>query len=332
MRVLLVDDDIHFRHWLAHVMRRLGFAVEVAVDGVEALEKLRTWPFDLVIVDLEMPRMDGFELIRQIRASPALASQFAVMLTSHDDVESKVKALSIGYDDFLAKSCTEVEVVAKIVAARRMLSRNQLVSVALREWQALSIRDELTGVPLRRTFIAEAERYLAEKRRLGIALLDLDSFKPVNDTFGHLTGDRILRDVGALFVRRTRSMDLIARYGGDEFVLLVTDQDIEDVTGAAERLVAEIARQQWVVNETTIQITATWGVAHSALLPNATLEQLLEAADRDLYAKKWVRRNPDAPQHLYEYPGRKDTAAIVRLRDGEAEPGSGIAARPAAED
>ena len=312
VRVLLVDDDDHFRYWLCTLMRRLGFAVETAIDGEDALQKLNARPFDLVISDLEMPRMNGFGLIEAIRATPPLHGQYVVMLTSHDDVQSKVKALTMGYDDFLTKSCTEVEVTAKVVAAKRMLARQQLLSVAVREWQALATRDELTGVAARRTFFEEAERYLAEQRPVGIALLDLNSFKPVNDTYGHLTGDRILRDIGALFTSRTRGGDLIARYGGDEFVLLVPDLTIEDVTGAAERLAQEIALLQWTANDAVIQMTAAYGVAHSSLLPQATIEQLLDAADRDLYAKKWLLKNPGAPEHLYEYPGR-DKAPVAHL-------------------
>lgn len=332
VRVLLVDDDDNFRHWLTHLMRKLGFAVETAINGLDALSKLQSRPFDVLISDFEMPRMNGLELIREVRSIPVLSSQYALMLTSHDDVESKVDALTTGYDDFLTKSCTEAEVIAKVTAARRMLSRQPLVSVAVREWQALAMRDELTGVALRRSFFDEAERLLAEKRAVGIAIIDLDSFKPVNDTFGHLTGDRILRDIGALFIRRTRASDLIARYGGDEFVLLVNDLTLEDLAGAAARLTEEIAAVQWVVTDATIKVTATFGVAHSSLLPHATVEQLLDAADRDLYAKKWILKNPAAPPHLYEYPGQKTGAEVLPLPVDTAHSGSPVAARPALEE
>jgi diguanylate cyclase (GGDEF)-like protein len=235
------------------------------------------------------------------------------MLTSHDDLESKIEALTVGYDDFLAKSCTEVEVIAKVVAAKRMLSRQRLLTVAAREWQVLATRDELTGVATRRTLIEEAERALAERRSTGLAILDLDDFKPVNDTYGHLTGDRILRDVGALFLSRTRSHDLIARFGGDEFVLLVVDHAMEDVSGAAERLVREVESLQWTVGAVTFGITATSGIAHSEFLPNATFDQLLDAADRDLYAKKWMKKHPGQRLELYEYPGGGTEAQVVPL-------------------
>ena len=315
MRVLLVDDDDNFRAWLTHLMRRLGFVVETAADGLLALDHLQGAAFDLLISDLEMPRMNGLDLIRAIRATPELAHQYSVMLTSHEDLDSKVSALTTGYDDFLTKSCTEVEVVAKVVAAQRMLARQRTISAAAHEWQALATRDELTGVATRRTLVDEAERCLAERRQIGVALLDLDGFKQINDNFGHLTGDRILRDVGALFLSRTRSTDLIARWGGDEFVLLVRDLALDDVAGAAERLVTEVASMQWTSGNVFFGIGVTSGLAHSSLLENATLEQLLDVADRDLYAKKWLKKHPGQRAELYEYPGR--SAAILPLAAAE---------------
>lgn len=313
VRVLLVDDDDNFRAWASHLMRRLGFAVEAAVDGEDALARLRSASFDLLVADLEMPRMNGIELIRVIRTTPHLAHQYAVMLTSHEDVDSKVEALTTGYDDFLSKSCTEVEVVAKVIAAKRMLSRHRVLSNAATEWQTLASRDELTGVATRRALLAEAERSLAEGVPLGIALLDLDDFKPINDTFGHLAGDQILRDMGALFLRRTRASDLIARFGGDEFVLLVRGLTLDDVAAAASRLIAEVESMQWTSGQSVIRVRASAGIAHSALLPEGTLEQLLEAADRDLYAKKWLKKRPGQPPELYEYPTRNEKAPVVPL-------------------
>ncbi|HYH06342.1 MAG TPA: diguanylate cyclase [Thermoanaerobaculia bacterium] len=312
--MLLVDDDVNFRAWLAVLMRRLGFAVEVAFDGIHALEVMhKSGTFDLIIADYQMPRMNGIDLIHEVRERPALAHQYAVMLTAHDDLDSKVAALTVGYDDFLAKSCTEVEVIAKVIAAKRMLARNRQITANANEWQTIATRDELTGVATRRMLVEEVERSLAEKRDVGIALLDLDDFKPVNDTFGHLTGDRILRDVGALFLGRTRAGDLIARYGGDEFVLLVRGLPLEDLHGAAERLVTEVQAMQWTAGEVTFGVRVTVGIAHSSLLTDANLEQLLDAADRDLYAKKWLKKHPGERPELYEYPGRATGGDVVRV-------------------
>ncbi len=289
-RVLLVDDDENFRTWLMRLTKRLGFHVETAADGAEALQFLRTRPYDLLIADLEMPRMNGFELIRAVRDDEAMVQQYAVMLTSHDDLDAKIAALSAGYDDFLSKSCTEVEVAAKVIAAKRMVSRQRKLADAARAWEMLATHDDLTGVAARRTIYARIDALFSESRAVGLAIIDLDEFKMINDTFGHLTGDRILRDLGAMFRARTRADDLIARYGGDEFLLLVPDSAFADVRGAAERLVGEIESLRWRVADTTFGVRATSGIAHSSLLELKTLEQLLEVADRDLYAKKCTRK------------------------------------------
>lgn len=313
VKVLVVDDDPGFREWLAALLRRAGLSADVAGDGVEALESLGKGTFDLVISDLEMPKMDGLMLIRHIRGNPQLAHQYAVMLTSHEDLDSKLTALTVGYDDFLPKSCGEAEVVAKVLAAKRMLTRNRMLSAAASEWQSIASRDELTGVATRRSLIEAAVGALGEGRAVGIAILDLDDFKPVNDTFGHLTGDRILRDIGALFLHRTRSNELIARYGGDEFVLLVCDLPIDDVAGAAQRLVAEIEALSWSSGDATFTIRVTAGVAHSTLIENVSFERLLDAADRDLYARKWIKKNPGGTSpELYDY-GRSSPGRVVSL-------------------
>lgn len=321
VHVLVVDDDENFCAWLAKLLRRLGLAVETAHDGEAALTLLRASVFDLLIADYQMPRLDGLELIQIVRADPILCQQYAVMLTSREDVESKVAALSAGYDDFLAKSCTEVEVVAKVVAAKRVVSRQLSLADVAREWQVLATRDELTGVATRRALFEEADEYLREGRPVGLAILDLDEFKPINDTYGHLSGDRILRDLGALFLSRTRASDLIARYGGDEFLLLVVDSPLDDLTKAAERLITQIEAQSWTMQGTTVGVSCTSGVAHSSLLRNATLEQLLDAADRDLYAKKWVKKHPDDAS-LYEYPGPTTGGTLIDIPQRPAPPAS----------
>jgi two-component system cell cycle response regulator len=290
VRVLLVDDDENFRTWLTLLTRRLGFHVTTAANGSEALSLLRTGNFDLLISDFEMPRMDGFELIRLIRGSEELAHQYAVMLTSHDDLDAKIAALSVGYDDFLSKSCTEVEVVAKVVAAKRMASRQRMLAESARQWELIATRDELTGVATRRSLYARIDVLLTEGRELGLAIIDLDDFKIINDTYGHLTGDRILRDLGTIFVGRTRSLDLMGRYGGDEFLLLVPDSTIDDVRGAADRLISNVESQRWRCGDATFGIRATSGVSHTSFVQTRTLEQLLDLADRDLYAKKCAKK------------------------------------------
>src|SRR5438270_2822074 len=239
IRVLIAEDDENFSVWLASIARRLGLIVTTAVNGVDALKKLSAAHFDLLISDFEMPRKDGLALIAEVRANPEMSGLYAVMLTAHDELSVKVTALTLGYDDFLAKGCTEVEVVAKVAAARRILARQRALDANVREWRDIANHDELTRVATRRFFFEQAGRHIEQKDNIAVVLFDVNDFKSINDDYGHLVGDRVLKDMGALFLRRTRSDDVIARYRGDEGVLHVLNLKAEETRALAERLAAE---------------------------------------------------------------------------------------------
>jgi diguanylate cyclase (GGDEF)-like protein len=310
IHVLIAEDDENFSVWLASIARRLGLTVTTAANGVDALKKLSAARFDLLISDFEMPRKDGLALIAEVRANPETSGLYAVMLTAHDELSVKVTALTLGYDDFLAKGCTEVEVVAKVAAARRILARQRALDADAREWRDIANHDELTRVATRRFFFEQAERHLAQKDNIAVVLFDVNEFKSINDDYGHLTGDRVLKDMGALFLRRTRSDDVIARYGGDEFVLLVLNLTVDETRAVAERLAAELSSLQWHERGATLQVGVTIGIGCSSLIPDATIQQLLEAADRELYANKWLKKHPaTTPPEAYEYP--EGGAAVV---------------------
>jgi diguanylate cyclase (GGDEF)-like protein len=314
VRLLLVDDDPDYRAFVSVLARRLGFAVETAPDGEAALDRLAHGPFDVVVIDHQMPRLTGIGLIERIRALDDIKGIYALMLTSFDDVHTKVSALAAGFDDFVVKSSSEPELVAKLAAARRVAVRQRALHTTIRELYGLATRDELTNVFNRRFFVAEAERLLAAHTDVSLILFDLDDFKGVNDTFGHPAGDQVLRDVASLFQRTTRTEDLIARYGGDEFVMVVSGLPLADVERLATRLAAEVRELEWRIVEATFGITLTTGLASAHLLPRPSLEQLIEAADRDLYKNKWVRDHPEQQPELYEYPPGGSRADLVRPR------------------
>jgi two-component system cell cycle response regulator len=317
--VLIVDDDPGYRGYLSSIVRRLGCLVETAGDGEEGFAKLTSGEFDLLLSDFDMPRLDGLELIARVRETAERGSTYAVMMTAHDELESKVAALAYGYDDFLPKGCTEIEVVARIAAARRLLSRQRQRDSEVETWRVLASRDELTAVGTRRAFLEEAARCLAAGCQIGVALFDLDDFKQINDNWGHLTGDRVLRDLGSLFLSCTRQADLIARFGGDEFVLLMVDLSHEEAASAAERITADIAKLHWTLGTEELRISTTTGVGHSSLLEEPTVERLLDAADRDLYAKKWLRKHPpQASDTAYQYPSSGLIGKVVELPQREA--------------
>lgn len=302
LRALVVDDEPDYRAYIGALLRRFDFEIVNAADGAEAHAALEDCAFDLLIIDCEMPRLNGLQLIKEIRDTRRCADIYALMLTAHEDLDTKITALRAGFDDFLMKSTPDEEIVAKIGAARRLIVRQRRLDTTVRELYGLATRDELTGLFNRRYFFGEADRLLAEGIVVNLVLFDLDRFKEVNDTFGHLAGDRILRDVGALFLSRTRHQDIIARYGGDEFVLLVPSALLPEVEHLAGRLAEEIASLEWNFGDGAVNVDVTTGFASSALLDHPNISQLLNAGDRDLYKNKWLRSHPDVDPALYEYP------------------------------
>lgn len=312
LQALVVDDHAAYRTYITILLKRAGFQVTAFGDAAEALAALAQKPdYHLLVVDSEMPRMSGLGFISAVRAHDQIGDVYAVMLTGRSDVETKLSALRLGFDDFITKASSEEEISAKLSAARRLVSRQHRLDERLRELYGLATRDELTGLFNRRFFFAEAERLLSEGV-VNLVFFDLDEFKRINDSYGHLAGDRILRDVGSLFMRRTRMEDLIARYGGDEFVMLVPGLDPSEVERLARRIGEEIASEQWTFGIDTLRIGVTTGIACSSLLDRPTVAQLLSAGDRDLYKNKWIRKNPDVDPRLYRYDQGRD-ANVVEL-------------------
>jgi two-component system cell cycle response regulator len=261
-----------------------------------------------------MPKVTGLELIAAIRSQERHAESYTVMLTGRDDVDTKLSALRLGYDDFLSKHSTELEIAAKLSVARRIVSRQRRLDNAVRELYGLATRDELTGLFNRRYFFAEAERMLAEKVPINLVLFDLDDFKIVNDSLGHLAGDRILRDLGGIFARKTRQQDLVARYGGDEFVMLVRNATPAEVETFASRVTAHIMETEWSFESSVLRVGVTTGLACSAFVEAPTVSRLLSACDRDLYKNKWLRKNPDSDPGRYEYESAREGRVIELIR------------------
>lgn len=302
LRILLVDDDVHYRSYVAALTRRLGFWVDTADDGQACLDRLLHGAYDMAIIDLEMPRLNGIETISRLRARDAHKTLYTVMLTSHEDLDTKLTALDAGFDDFLPKTSSEREIIAKLTAGRRLAARQRTMDIAIRDLYGLATRDDLTGAFNRRFFISEAERMLAERGVVNVVLLDLDGFKHINDTYGHLAGDQVLRDVVTSLHTNTRIEDIVARFGGDEFVIAVPNLDVAALESVCERLSDAVAAVEWSVGDSTFRVGVSAGIASSRLLDAPSLVQLMKAADCDMYKNKWLRKHPGVRPELYQYP------------------------------
>ena len=295
MAALIVDDETSYRTYLTALAEKIGFTADAAADGSAARAMFSNSRYDLLIVNIDTAGFNALELIAEVRGDELTKNVYTILLASNQDNDQKIAALAAGYDDILLKSVPELEIVATLVGARRIIARQHTFDDVVRDLYGLASRDELTGVFNRRFLMSESEKLLRQGAAITVVLFDLDKFKQINDTFGHLVGDRVLRDIGALFLRRTRPEDMVARYGGDEFVMLVTGEPFYIVEQVAERLLSEIRKLEWTAGSSPFSVGATVGLGSSHFMREATLPQLLESADRDLYKNKTAKKAPSTP-------------------------------------
>ena len=286
LRVLAVDDDASYLHFIRLILTRAGFDVVVAGDGAEALDILRSDDtIDLVLLDLAMPGMTGIDVAQRLKEENRAERLYTILLTAHDGTENRVRALNNGLDDFLSKMAGESEITAKVRSAARRLGVERRLSSMNRELQELALTDELTGIANRRALFRAGEEMLRTTPEVSAVLFDLNGFKQVNDTYGHLAGDRILADVATAFRANTRVGDLVARYGGDEFVLLLPNTPEGDAHAIAQRIRVAVASLEWTIRDATIVRTSvSYGVASNG--GASDLMPLLAACDDALYRFK----------------------------------------------
>ncbi len=285
LNALIAHRDAGERARMTVLARRAGFAADEASEKHGALSLLAHAPYDLLLLDGDIEGIDAFDLIATLRAGEKTHNLYAVRIAGPDP-ERDLAALSAGFDDCLPATASDLEITARLAAARRFGLRQRAFDRAINELYGLASRDELTGVFNRRFFLFEAERMMRKPEPLMLMLFDLDGFKRINDSYGHLTGDRVLRDVGALFQRYTRPDDLLARFGGDEFVMALSGVSAEDAVRIASRLVGEIGKLRWTTGGREVAVGVSVGFASSQSFADPILAQLLDAADRDLYRNK----------------------------------------------
>jgi len=282
LRLLVCDDDADSRAALALV---LGQAYELlsAADGVEALAMVHAEHPDIILLDLMMPKLDGFEVLRQLGASPVTAQIPVLVVSARRDDADKVAGLDLGAVDYLEKPFSALELRARVERTGRLL-RDQS---ALRE-QAQT--DPLTGLANVRAFREHLEAEVRRSQRYGSRLtcvmVDLDGLKAINDGLGHAAGDRALMALASVLRQELRDTDVCARRGGDEFVMLLPHAGAEDGRVVAERACARLGRVELVVAGRRLTLGASFGV--SCLEPDGDLDarSLLAEADAALYRAK----------------------------------------------
>ncbi len=264
-----------------------GFRVRQSESGVEAFEIIhQNCPY-IVITDWVMRGMDGVELCRRLRAETLPHYVYVVLLTAKSQIEDIVLGLSAGADEFLTKPVRRVELFARLQTGVRILELENKLN-------QLATRDSLTGLLNRRSFLEQAEREWGISTRhgrpLSCVMLDVDFFKKINDTLGHFMGDKVLTHLAGQLERQSRQHDLICRWGGEEFCVLLPETNAQGANAWAERCRAVVAESPIIEGEQKVTVTASFGVAE--LTANLQrFEQLVAQADNALLGAKRAGRN-----------------------------------------
>jgi two-component system, cell cycle response regulator len=295
-RILVVDDNRDNVEIIATRLRFRGYEIEEASEGGIALELVRKNPPDLILLDVMLPDIDGYEISRRIKGDETLPFIPIILVTARDTTQDKVAGLDAGADDYLTKPINFPELEARVRSMLRIKKLQDEIELKNLELERLSISDGLTGLFNHRHIHAllneEFERVNRTNERLTVAMFDLDHFKAVNDTHGHQAGDRVLEQMAEILRETAREIDRIGRYGGEEFMVLLPDTAIEDADVFVERVRHEVARRPFNIgSQDPLRMTISAGVASYPHPECNDPETLVRFADEALYAAKTAGRN-----------------------------------------
>ena len=296
MRILIADDDPVSCRLLDGLLRKWGYQVLVAHNGTEAWEMLQADQAPrIALLDWMMPGLDGLEICRRVRARSSQAYVYVMLLTANDKVGNLVEGLESGADDYLTKPFHPQELRARLRVGLRILDLESGLVEARESLRFKASHDALTSIWNRGAIIELLERELSRSRRdgssVGILLADIDHFKRINDTRGHLVGDEVLRAVTGRLKGEVRSYDAVGRYGGEEFLILLPGCDNSKLTAKAEQLVKMVERSSIETSTGSVPVTISIGGIPSGDCPHAEVNSLLRAADTALYRAKMAGRN-----------------------------------------
>jgi diguanylate cyclase (GGDEF)-like protein len=301
-RILVVDDHEDNIELLRARLEARGYEVEGASDGQAALDAVqRTCP-DLILLDVMMPKMDGMEVVKRLKANKGLPFIPVIMQTALDSTENKVEGLDAGADDYITKPINFAELEARVNSLLRIKALQTDLAARERELSELndklrfiSLTDGLTEVENRRSLEMHLHEMWQHSMRLhepiALIICDIDKFKAVNDNYGHQAGDSVLKEFAQLLKSEAREIDRVGRYGGEEFLLILSGTVLDAAVTFAERLREKVEGHTFSYAGGTLRRTMSCGVSASPHPKVKDQEALLRAADDALYVAKETGRN-----------------------------------------
>jgi len=302
-KVLVVDDIALNRKLQQAYLDAVGYDVILAKDGIEALEKIKLETPDLVLLDVMMPRMNGFDVCRELKNGNQTRFIPVILVTALNEIENKIKGIEAGADDFISKPFNKLELLARVKSLLRIKHLHDELELKIKELEAtqrklyqLAITDGLTDLYNYRYFNEQLFRELTRAKRhelkVSVIMLDIDFFKNFNDTHGHPAGDKVLKTIAKLLYTNIRKIDIAARYGGEEFAIILVETDKDAASVVANKIKKIIEDYPFLQQETQPngKLTISAGVA---TYPDDTddTDKLITIADMRLYKAKEQGRN-----------------------------------------
>ena len=301
-RILIVDDHEDNIELLRARLEARGYCIDTAMDGEQALARVANTAPDLILLDVMMPRIDGFEVVRRLKANRSLPFIPIILQTALDSTEHKVEGLDAGADDYITKPINFAELEARVKSMLRIKALQDALEERERELSEVNSQllkmaqtDSLTELDNRRYLEQRLDEMFEHSRRLrepvAVVLCDLDRFKSVNDTYGHQVGDVVLKELARILKKEAREIDRVGRYGGEEFMLLLPGTVLDAAVTFAERVRKAVEAHMFSFDGGTLQRTMSCGVAAWPHPRIADCDALVKAADDALYVAKEAGRN-----------------------------------------
>ncbi len=292
-RILMVEDDPTILQLLKESLGDHGFKTQTAASAQEAVHLIREFKPHLVLTDQDMPGLTGLEMLRELRSQ--LNYVAVIFVSGRSDTEMITQALMAGADDYIRKPFRFEELLARVEACLRTRDLHEELLNANERLQDMVDRDYLTGLFNMRSMydridgeLKRAQRY---NRQLACVMIDMDHFKTVNDGHDHLFGSFVLKEVGNIIQTTMRDSDFAARYGGDEYLVVLTDTDLNGARVFCERLRKKVFEKTFVDGKNQIQLTMSLGCAVWRAEKPTDARQLVRQADHALYRAKDAGRN-----------------------------------------
>lgn len=287
-KILVVDDNKLNIRILSDILEKEGYDVHTLSDGTLVMKQVLSIHPDAILLDIIMPKIDGLEVCQALKSTDETKSIPVIMVTSITDGSVLRKAFDIGAFDYIKKPFDQIEIIARLNSALRFSDQQKQLEV-------LAMRDGLTELYNHRMIMEllenECSKAILLQHPIAFLMFDIDNFKRINDTYGHKAGDFILYDTARVLKETSEASDLIGRYGGEEFCIILANQTFEYVLSLSEQLRQSIETHNYIVDNATIHITASIGISYREPDSEFMQNDYVITADNNLYKAKKNGRN-----------------------------------------